>query len=96
MTACCYSKNLTFEEFILFRIPFLKTCYRIRTIYICIKLELIILYIFIIFKILVFLTEEFHGQRSLVGYSPWGHKESDMTEQLSLLANCNISSKLRV
>ena len=24
-----------------------------------------------------------HGQRSLMGYSPWGHKESDMTEQLS-------------
>ena len=24
-----------------------------------------------------------HGQRNLVGYSPWGHKESDMTEQLS-------------
>ena len=24
-----------------------------------------------------------HGQRSLVGYSPWGPKESDMTEQLS-------------
>ena len=23
------------------------------------------------------------GQRSLVGYSPWGHKESDMTEQLT-------------
>ena len=22
----------------------------------------------------------FHGQGSLVGYSPWGHKESDMTE----------------
>ena len=22
------------------------------------------------------------GQRSLVGYSPWGHKESDMTERL--------------
>ena len=21
-----------------------------------------------------------HGQRSLVGYSPWGHKASDMTE----------------
>ena len=21
-----------------------------------------------------------HGQRSLVGYGPWGHKESDMTE----------------
>ena len=24
-----------------------------------------------------------HGQRSLVGYSPWGRKESDTTEQLS-------------
>ena len=24
--------------------------------------------------------EKFHGQRSLAGYSPWGHKESDMTE----------------
>ena len=24
---------------------------------------------------LVFLSGEFHGQRSLVGYSPWGHKE---------------------
>ena len=28
----------------------------------------------------VFLPEEFHGQRSLVGYSPWGHKEYDTTE----------------
>ena len=32
----------------------------------------------------VFLPGEFHGQRSLVGYSPQGRKESDMTEQLSL------------
>ena len=23
---------------------------------------------------------EIHGQRSLAGYSPWGRKESDMTE----------------
>ena len=30
----------------------------------------------------VFLPEESHGQRSLVGYSPWGHKESDTTEWL--------------
>ena len=30
----------------------------------------------------VFLPGEFHGQRSLAGYSPWGHKESDMTECL--------------
>ena len=28
----------------------------------------------------VFLPGESHGQRSLVGYSPWGHKESDTTE----------------
>ena len=28
----------------------------------------------------VFLPGESHGQRSLVGYNPWGHKESDMTE----------------
>ena len=30
----------------------------------------------------LFLLGEFHGQRSLVGYSPWGCKESDTTEQL--------------
>ena len=29
------------------------------------------------------LTWEFCGQKSLVGYSPWGHKELDMTEWLS-------------
>ena len=28
----------------------------------------------------VSLPGEFHGQRSLVDYSPWGHKESDMAE----------------
>ena len=32
----------------------------------------------------VFLSEEFHGQRTLVGYSPWGCKESYTTEQLIL------------
>ena len=30
----------------------------------------------------VLLPGESHGGRSLVGYSPWGHKESDMTERL--------------
>ena len=30
------------------------------------------------------LAGEFHGQGSLVGYGPWGHKESDTTEQLTL------------
>ena len=28
----------------------------------------------------VFLPGESHGQKSLAGYSPWGCKESDMTE----------------
>ena len=28
----------------------------------------------------VFLPGKSHQNRSLVGYSPWGHKESDMTE----------------
>ena len=29
----------------------------------------------------VFLPGEFYGQRSLAGYSPWGCKETDTTEQ---------------
>ena len=31
----------------------------------------------------VFLPGKSHGQRTLVGYSPWGRKEFDMTEQLT-------------
>ena len=31
----------------------------------------------------VLLPGKSHGQRSLAGYSPWGHKESDTTEWLS-------------
>ena len=31
----------------------------------------------------VFLPGESHGQSSLVGYSPWDHKELDTTEQLT-------------
>ena len=31
----------------------------------------------------VFSPGESNGQRSLVGYSPWGRKESDMTERLA-------------
>ena len=30
-----------------------------------------------------FLPGESHGQSNLEGYSPWGHKELDMTEQLT-------------
>ena len=32
----------------------------------------------------VSLPGEFHGQRSLSGYSPWDHKELDVTERLTL------------
>ena len=32
----------------------------------------------------LFLSGESHGQRSLAGYSPWGGKELDTTEQLTL------------
>ena len=31
----------------------------------------------------VFLPRESHGRRSMVGYSPWGRKESDTTERAS-------------
>ena len=34
----------------------------------------------------VLLPGKSHGQRSLVGYSPWGCKESDMTERLYFLS----------
>ena len=33
----------------------------------------------------VFLPGEFHGLRSLVGYSPWGYKESDTNKWLTLI-----------
>ena len=31
----------------------------------------------------VFWPGEFHGQRSLAGYSPWSHKELDITDGLT-------------
>ena len=39
----------------------------------------------------VFSPGKSHGQRSLVGYSPWGLKESDPTEQL---ANTHTHSRM--
>ena len=39
----------------------------------------------------VFLPRESHGHRSLVGYSPQGRKELDMTEQLSMHAHTHSS-----
>ena len=45
----------------------------------------------------VLLPGEFHGQRNLVGYSPWGHKELETTEQLtlSLLSHHGITQPLK-
>ena len=40
----------------------------------------------------VFLPGESHGQRSLVGYSPWGHKEPDTTD--ALLPGCREAAKV--
>ena len=38
------------------------------------------------------LAWEINGQRSLAGYSPWGPKESDMTEQI--MSNISLDSNL--
>ena len=35
------------------------------------------------------LAGEFHGQRGLAGYSPWGCEEADTTEQLTLSLSCS-------
>ena len=35
----------------------------------------------------VFLPRKSHGQMGLSGYSPWGHKELDMTKQLTTWAH---------
>ena len=34
----------------------------------------------------VFLPRDFHGQKSLAGYSPWSHEESDTTEPPALFS----------
>ena len=43
---------------------------------------------------LVFLPGEFHGQRGLEGYSPWGCKRSDMTEHTD--NNLKVCSRIGV
>ena len=40
----------------------------------------------------VILPGKFHGQRSLAGYSPWGRKESDMTERAHLHTNAALTT----
>ena len=39
------------------------------------------------------LPGESHGQRSLVGYGPWNHKKSDVTERLTLEFQINIRER---
>ena len=45
-----------------------------------------------------FFPGKFHGQRSLVGYSPWGHKELDTTERLHVHVHvqCHIKNHRQI
>ena len=43
----------------------------------------------------VFLPGKFHGQRSLVGFSPWGCKEWDTTERLNTQVYLSMLSKVQ-
>ena len=43
----------------------------------------------------LFLPGESHGQRSLEGYSPWGCKESDMTEATEHTRTHSISVQVK-
>ena len=42
----------------------------------------------------VFVPEKSQGQRSLVGYSSWGHQELDTTERLTLSLQDPVASML--
>ena len=41
----------------------------------------------------VFLSGKSHGQRSLAGYSPWGHKESNTTEHTTTTCGVFVPGK---
>ena len=44
----------------------------------------------------VFLPGESHGQRSLAGYSPWGHIKSDMSEATQHSTNLILNFRLKI
>ena len=44
----------------------------------------------------VFLPGDSHGQRNLAGYSPWGHKESDTTEDSDLDLNIHLYREIAI
>ena len=43
----------------------------------------------------VFLPGKSHGQRSLAGYSPWGHKELDTTDHTHIHTHMHLVSTLK-
>ena len=43
-----------------------------------------------------FLPETFHGQRSLAGYSSWGHKELDTTELVHMRARAHTHTHTQI
>jgi len=45
---------------------------------------------------LVFLPGESHGQKSLVGYSPWGRKELDRTKEIEHTGKGRIQKVSRI
>ena len=53
-----------------------------RDITLLTKVYLVKAKVFPVFMSPVLLPGEAHGRRSLVGYSPWGRKDSDTTEWL--------------
>ena len=42
----------------------------------------------------IFLHGKFHGEKSLGGYSPWGHKESDTTEHAHITERAHIHASI--
>ena len=44
----------------------------------------------------VFLPEKSHGHKSLAGYSPWGHKESDTTERVGMGVFRDLAASLKL
>ena len=44
----------------------------------------------------ILLPEKSHGERSLVGHSPWGYKDLDTTEWLSTRSSRSDKAQLKI
>ena len=77
----CFLKNFS----LLFSVP-LTFCYTFSSLSSDFYIDYLMIAIVEWLPTPVFLPGEFHSQRNLVGYSPWSHKESDMTEWLTSLS----------